>query len=199
MTPERALAFLAFSVVAAGTPGPSNVLLAATGATVGLARGVPSLLGVGVGMGALMFSVVFGLGRLVLGHPTVLAALHWIGGAYLLWLAWKIAAADADDPAVDRRPVGFAGAAAFQWINPKSWIVCASAAATYLTAQSGSALMQALTLATLFVGAALPCGAVWLGFGAAAQRLLRTRRARRAFNVAMASVLALSVLLTAWS
>ena len=199
MTLERALAFLAFSVVAAGTPGPSNVLLTATGAAVGVARGVPCLLGVGVGMGALMFSVVFGLGRLVLGHPGVLWALHWIGAVYLLWLAWKIATADAGDPATDRRPVGFAGAAAFQWINPKSWIVCASAAATYLTAQSGGALMQALTLAALFVGAALPCGAVWLGFGAAAQRLLRTRRARRAFNLAMASVLALSVLLTVWS
>jgi threonine/homoserine/homoserine lactone efflux protein len=198
MTPERALAFLVFSVVAAGTPGPSNVLLTATGATVGLARGVPCLLGVGVGMGVLMFSVAFGLGSLVLGRPTVLWGLHWIGAAYLLWLAVKIALADADVPDADRRPVGFAGAAAFQWINPKSWIVCASAAATYLTAQSAGALMQALTLSALFVVAALPCGAIWLGFGAAAQRILRTRRARRAFNVVMALLLVSSVVLTVW-
>jgi len=198
MTPERALAFLVFSVVAAGTPGPSNVLLTATGATVGLARGVPCLLGVGVGMGVLMFSVAFGLGSLVLGRPTVLWGLHWIGAAYLLWLAVKIALADADVPDADRRPVGFAGAAAFQWINPKSWIVCASAAATYLTAQCAGALMQALTLSALFVVAALPCGTVWLGFGAAAQRILRTRRARRAFNIIMALLLVSSVVLTVW-
>lgn len=198
MTPERALAFLAFSVAAAGTPGPSNVLLTATGATVGLARGVPCLLGVGVGMGVLMFSVAFGLGRLVLGRPAVLSGLHWIGAVYLLWLAVRIAVADAELPAADRRPVGFAGAATFQWINPKSWIVCASAAATYLTAQSGGALMQALTLSALFVVAAVPCGAVWLGFGAAAQQILRTPRARRLFNVAMALLLASSVVLGVW-
>jgi threonine/homoserine/homoserine lactone efflux protein len=198
MTPERALAFLAFSVVAAGTPGPSNVLLTATGATVGLARGVPCLLGVGVGMGVLMFSVAFGLGSLVLGRPAVLSGLHWIGAVYLLWLGVRIAVAAADLPAADRRPVGFTGAAAFQWINPKSWIVCARAAATYLTAQSGGALMQALTLSALFVVAAVPCGAVWLGFGAAAQRILRTRRARRAFNVVMALLLVSSVVLSMW-
>ena len=41
MTPEQAIAFRAFSVAAAGTPGPSNVLLTATGAQVARVRGLP--------------------------------------------------------------------------------------------------------------------------------------------------------------
>ena len=195
MTPEQAVAFLIFSVVAAVTPGPSNLLLAATGASVGVLRGFPCLLGVSVGMGVMMFAVAFGLGSAVVANPTVLRALNWVGAAFLLWLAWKIATAEGAAAAVGVRPVGFTGAAAFQWVNPKSWLVCASAAGTYLHAGSGSASAQATALGGLFVLASLPCCFVWLAFGAGAQRLLRTPRARRLFNIAMAVLLAGSVVM----
>ena len=195
MTPEQAVAFLLFAVAAAGTPGPSNVLLTATGANVGVLRGLPSLLGVTIGMGVMMFVVAFGLGSVVLANPAVLRALNWIGAAFLLWLAWKIATAGRGDAAAGRKPVGFIGAAAFQWINPKSWLVCASAAGAYLHAQVGSALAQALVFGVLFILASLPCCFVWLAFGATAQRFLRTERARRTFNIAMGVLLAASVVL----
>jgi threonine/homoserine/homoserine lactone efflux protein len=195
MTPEQAVAFVVFAVVAAGTPGPSNVLLTATGAQVGVLRGVPALLGVSLGMGVMMAAVAFGLGSVVLAHPTFVRGLNWLGGAFLLWLAWKIGTAKGSDAAAARKPVGFASAAAFQWVNPKSWLVCASAAGTYLSAASGSALGQALAFGALFTLASLPCCFVWLAFGAAAQRLLRTERARRVFNVVMGALLAASVAL----
>ena len=195
MTPEQAVAFLLFAVAAAGTPGPSNVLLTATGANVGVLRGLPCLLGVTIGMGVMMFVVAFGLGSVVLANPAVLRALNWIGAAFLLWLAWKIATAGRGDGAAGRKPVGFIGAAAFQWINPKSWLVCASAAGAYLHAQAGSALAQALVFGLLFILASLPCCFVWLAFGATAQRFLRTERARRTFNIAMGVLLAASVVL----
>ena len=57
MTPEQVVAFLLFAVAAAGTPGPSNLLLTATGAGVGVLRGLPCLLGVALGMGARYGSV----------------------------------------------------------------------------------------------------------------------------------------------
>ena len=195
MTPEQAVAFLIFSVVAAGTPGPSNLLLTATGASVGVLRGLPCLLGVSVGMGMMMFAVAFGLGSAVVANPTVLRTLNWVGSAFLLWLAWKIATAEGADAVAGARPVGFTGAATFQWVNPKSWLVCASAAGTYLHAGSGSASAQATALGGLFVLASLPCCFLWLAFGASAQRLLRTRRARRAFSVAMGVLLAGSVVM----
>jgi len=72
MTLEQAITFFAFSVAAAGTPGPSNVLLTATGANVGVLRGLPSLLGVAIGMALMMFIVTFGLGSVILTNPFVL-------------------------------------------------------------------------------------------------------------------------------
>jgi threonine/homoserine/homoserine lactone efflux protein len=70
-----------------------------------------------------------------------------------------------------------------------------SAAGTYLHAQSGSAVVQSALLGGLFFVAALPACFLWLAFGAAAQRFLRGRRPRRAFNVALGVLLALSVAL----
>lgn len=194
MTSEQAVAFLLFAVVAAGTPGPSNVMLTATGAQAGVRRGLPCLLGVSAGMGVMMFVVAFGLGSVVLASATVSRALNWLGAAFLLWLSWRIATARRSDPAHGRSPVGFVGAAAFQWINPKSWLVCASAAGTYLDAASGGALAQASALGAMFLLASLPCCFVWLAFGATAQRFLRTERAWRTFNVAMGLLLAASVI-----
>src|SRR5690349_22735084 len=91
MRTEHLLAFFLFSVVAAGTPGPSNTLLTATGAKVGVVRGLPALVGVAAGMGIMMFLVAFGLGSVILGNPMVVTAVRWCGAAFLCWLAWKIA------------------------------------------------------------------------------------------------------------
>jgi threonine/homoserine/homoserine lactone efflux protein len=76
MSFEQMLAFFVFSVVAAGTPGPSNALLTATGANVGVRRGLPALFGVGAGMGLMMFLVAFGLGSVILGNPLVLTIVR---------------------------------------------------------------------------------------------------------------------------
>jgi threonine/homoserine/homoserine lactone efflux protein len=195
MTMEQAVAFLLFAVVAAVTPGPSNVMLTAAGAGGGVLRGLPCLLGVTLGMGAMMFLVPLGLGSLVLGHPLALAVLKWLGALFLFWLAWKIATSAGPGTVAERRPVGFVGAAVFQWVNPKSWLVSVSAASTYLGAESGSAVAQSALLGGLFVLAALPSCFVWLAFGASVQRLLHGRRALRVFNVALGTLLALSVAL----
>src|SRR5438309_6063811 len=124
MNLEQTLAFLGFSIVVAGTPGPSNALLTATGAKVGVIRGLPALAGVASGMGVLMFVVAFGLGTIILGIPFLLTAVKWVGAAVLLWLAWKIATSHGTSADSAARPIGFVGAAVFQWVNPKSWLAC---------------------------------------------------------------------------
>src|SRR5262249_37875064 len=183
MTAEQALAFCLFAIVAAITPGPSNLILTSMGAKVGVLRGLPCLCGVAVGMGLMMCLVAFGLGGLVLEHPKILQGLKWCGMGFLFWLSWKIATAGHSDTTTDKEFVGFWGAAAFQWVNPKSWLVSASAVGTYLHADAGSAVVQALSLGMLFVLTALPSCFVWLAFGATIQRFLSTERAVRIFNV----------------
>ncbi len=195
MTDGQAIAFVLFAVVAAITPGPSNLILASTGAAVGVRRGLPALLGQVVGMGLMLFIVAFGLGSLVLKSPLIIAGLKWCAIALLLWLAWKIGTAGRSEAKAQRVRVGFWGAAAFQWVNPKSWLVCAGAVGAYARAEAGTVLGQAIVLAFLFVVAALPSCFVWLAAGAGVQRVLRTERTARIVNVTMAALLAVSILL----
>jgi threonine/homoserine/homoserine lactone efflux protein len=195
LTVEQAVSFFVFSVAAAGTPGPSNVLLTATGAHVGVLRGLPCLAGVALGMAAMMFVVAFGLGSILLDDPLVLAGVQWIGAVVLCRLAWRIATARRPATGADARPVGFLGAAAFQWVNPKAWLVSASAAATFLDGGAGGALGQSAALALVFALASVPGCLPWLAFGAALQSRLRSERAFRVFSGAMGALLAASVIL----
>ena len=198
MTFEQVQAFIVFAVVAAITPGPSNVMLAATGASVGVLRGMPCLLGVGAGMGLMMSLAAFGLGSLVLGSAILAEALKWCGAGFLLWLSWRIATAGKSDSRYSGRPIGFVGAALFQWLNPKSWLVSTSAVGTYFQADGGTALMQSVSIGALFVAAALPSGFVWLATGVGLQRMLVSPRRLRIFNIATGSILASSVLWFLW-
>jgi len=142
-----------------------------------------------------MFLVPLGLGSIVLQNPLVLKALHCGGAAVLLWLAWKIATSSSLDSSSGGNPVGFTGAAVFQLVNPKSWLVSASAAGTFLSAEAGSPVVQSALLGGLFVLGGLPSCFVWLAFGAAVQRVLNNPRRLRVFNVAMGALLALSIAL----
>ena len=181
--------------MAAVTPGPSNIMVTAAGANAGLVRGLPCQRGVATGMGLMMFLVPLGLGSVVLGHPVVLKVLNWGGAAFLLSLAWKIATSTGGESAPGGRPVGYFRAAAFQWVNPKSWLVSASAAGTFLSAGAASPVVQSVYLGGLFFLAALPSCFVWLAFGATIQRVLRSPRRLRVFNVAMGGLLAASIVL----
>lgn len=195
MTFDQAAAFFLFAIVAAITPGPSNTMIVATGSAWGWWRGLPCALGSAIGMGLLLFASALGLGQLIIAEPVLLKALNWCGAAFLLWLSWKIATAGRTSEAKDAKPVGFLGAAAFQWVNPKGWLVAVSAAGTYLQAATGNVLPQAAVFGALFFAAALPSGLVWLVLGASIRTLLRDQRHARIFNIVMGITLALSVLM----
>ena len=192
---QDALSFLAFSFVAAITPGPSNVILTATGAAVGLWRGLPCLLGVSLGMGTLMLFVGVGIGKALIHHPQFMLAINWAGVVFLIWLSWKVANADRVRSAGEQSAVGFINAALLQWINPKSWIVCTGAVSAYFRPQTEEAVLYAFSLACLFLVAALPSNLAWLMCGAMLERLLSKPAAIRLFNVAMGLLLAISAVL----
>ena len=198
MTAGHVIALVLCALVAAITPGPSNLILTSTCAAVGVLRGLPALLGQVIGMGVMLLLVGVGLGSLVLKSPLILTGLRWCGIAFLLWLAWKIATAGRSERAEERVHLGFWGLAAFQWVNPKSWLVCAAAVGTYFQTETGSPFGRAVSLALLFILAALPSCFVWLAAGASLQHFLRTERASRLFHVAMGALLAGSLVLFLW-
>ena len=184
------IAFAVFALVTSITPGPNNVMLTATGANVGIRRGLPHVLGVALGFGLMLFIVAAGAGSALTGSPSIMRALRVLGIAVLLWLAWKIATAGRTNGAARERPIGFFEAAAFQWVNPKAWLFCAGAVGGFLEGGSSPPAIQAALFSAITMAIGIPCMLVWLGFGAGMQRLLRTDRALRTFNVTMGLLLA---------
>jgi threonine/homoserine/homoserine lactone efflux protein len=198
LSPTQAIAFMTFAAVAAGTPGPSNVLLAAAGAKAGIRRGMPSLLGQVIGMSAMLLAVTLGIGGLLLDRPWLLETLKWGGAVLLCWMAWGIATAPFTEGAAHSSVwSGFLGMAAFQWANPKGWLISVAANATYLN-HHGGILSRSLTLTILFMLAALPSCLPWLAFGAALQKSLGTPRTWLIYRCTMAGLLVASIGLFLW-
>ena len=189
------LALLVFAFVASVTPGPNNLMLLASGVSFGLRRTLPHLLGVGLGFAVMVALVGLGLGRVVAAWPPVYTAMKVAGVAYLLWLAWKLAGAGAvrmeDGEARQGRPMTFLGAAAFQWVNPKGWVMAVTATATYSVPDRFTA--SALLVALVFGLVGLPASGSWAVFGVWLRRWLAEPRVVRVFNVTMAVLLVLSL------
>lgn len=181
-----------FVVVTSITPGPNNTMLLASGVNFGFRRTMPHILGISAGVVVLMLSVGFGLGELFRHFPSLYIALEAASVAYLLYLAWKIATSgDLKVKSGEHRPMRFHEAIAFQWINPKAWMMVLTAATTIrLSAEFGP---NTLLMAVLFFVIGLPCICVWAAFGTGMRRFLSNPRRLRAFNVAMALSLIVSM------
>ena len=191
MTVQLLLAFVLFALATAGTPGPNNMMLLASGANFGFRRTAPQILGIGVGLGVMVVAMGLGLGGLFKAWPVLHDVLRWVGGGYMLWLAWKIATAKGiHDKAVGARPMSFWQAAAFQWVNPKAWAMALTAATTYTP--EGSSL-GVLIVAGTFMLVGVPCSAAWAGFGQGMRRFLDRPPVLRAFNLGMAVLLVVSL------
>jgi threonine/homoserine/homoserine lactone efflux protein len=182
-----------FAAVMSLTPGPNVVLVVASAANFGFGRTVPQILGITVGFGVLIMAVGLGLAGLFRAEPRLHTVLKYAGGAYLLYLAWCIARADASSGAATRaKPIGVLQAALFQWINPKGWVFALGALATYTTA-GGDVLRQTSIIAVVNATACFLSVVIWAGFGTAIRRFLGSPRARMAFNWSMAGLLVLSL------
>jgi threonine/homoserine/homoserine lactone efflux protein len=113
-----------FGVIAAVTPGPNNVMLTTTGLNFGIRRGIPHLLGICIGFPVMLALIGLGFGTLFQLYPILHEVIKIIGIIYLLYLAWKIASARGGVGEVSQsKPINFWQSAAFQWINPKAWIM----------------------------------------------------------------------------
>jgi threonine/homoserine/homoserine lactone efflux protein len=184
-----------FACAAAFTPGPNNIMVAASGANYGFVRTLPHMFGIAFGFTFMIFAVGVGLGQVFKVYPQVHTGLKWAGTAYLLYLAWRIATAGRPR-GVDAysKPLTFLQAALFQWVNPKAWMMGVSALTAFTTA-SGNYLAETLVVAGTFLAVSFPSISVWCLFGVGIGRFLKSDKALRVFNWTMAGLIVASIAL----
>jgi threonine/homoserine/homoserine lactone efflux protein len=181
-----------FALVSSITPGPNNLMLASSGLNFGVRRTLPHIFGISIGVAAMLVLVGLGLSTLFVRWPVLYTVLKYAGGAYLLYLAYRIGTAGPVRPGESRgKPFTFLQAAAFQWVNPKAWIMSIGIIATYTPQQNFHLNLAVAAVVCMLVN--LPSITLWAAFGSALSRVLRAPAAVRTFNLFMALLLVASL------
>lgn len=190
---QLAVAFIAFAAATLFTPGPNNIMLMASGLNYGFRRTLPHVAGVTIGFSFLVAVIGLGLGAVFAAYPVLHTILKYAGAAYLIYLAIVIAmSGPADtDGAGERKPMTFLGAAMFQWVNVKGWVIAIGAITAY-AAIAAYPLNIALLSVLLFV-IGLGSSLTWVALGTSLQGLVKSPRAVRTFNIVMAVLLLASL------
>ncbi len=187
MIQDTLIALAAFAFVTSITPGPNNLMLMASGANFGFRRSVPHMLGIGIGFTGMVATVGLGLAETFTRWPVLHTVMKVASVFYLSWLAWKIACAAAPgEGQKSQQPMTFLQAAAFQWINPKTWAMALTAVTVYAP---GEGVWAILAVAVIFGAINLPAVSTWTVLGQGMRHVLSNPRRLRAFNWTMAGLL----------
>lgn len=193
MSQQLLIAFIVFAAAAAFTPGPNNIMLMTSGLNYGFRPSLAHVAGVTIGYSVLLAIVGLGLGAVFTAYPILQTILKYVGAVYLIYLAYVIAVSKPADPAeaAQGRPMTFTGAALFQLVNVKGWVIAVGSVSAYaaITAYPWNMLLLAAIICVITLASAL----AWLLMGTALQALVRSPRAIRIFNVTMAVLLLASL------
>src|SRR5450830_1594506 len=130
-----------FALVGAITPGPVNVLALSHGASKVAGRPMAFVLGASVSYAGIVWLMGSSAQQVLTGHPILVSATQWLGGLYLLFLAWKIASAPTSTlkPALSDSPAhrwqAFGSGVSVQALNPKAWLVALSGVGLFVLPQ----------------------------------------------------------------
>ncbi|OEJ67912.1 LysE family translocator [Magnetovibrio blakemorei] len=191
---DQIIPLIVFCATAVFTPGPNNVMVTASGVNFGFVRTVPHILGIAVGFALMNLMVGLGLGSVFEMYPQIHVVLKYVGIAYLVFLAWKIATSgEVKGGKARAKPFTFLQAAAFQWVNPKAWAIAVGAVATFTTLR-GDLLVEVAVMSAIFFLVTFPSAGTWAVFGLFIGRFLHTPGRLKAFNWFMAGLLLLSII-----
>jgi threonine/homoserine/homoserine lactone efflux protein len=186
------IAFVVFAAVMFFTPGPNNVMLLSSGLTHGFRRTLPHIAGVTFGVAFMVAAVGLGFGTVFIAYPVLQTILKYAGAAYLIYLAAAIAmSGPPSEEGNQRRPMTFWGAAVFQWINVKGWVMVIGTITAYAAIASFPWNILIQTAISLVMGTLSTVA--WALFGSGLRPLLTSPLAVRAFNIVMAALLLVSL------
>ena len=190
---ELVAAMAMFAFVTSVTPGPNNMMLLASGVNFGVKRTLPHWLGVSLGHFVMLLQVGAGLESLLKAYPFVYQVMKVVGFVYLLYLALGVARSGAPERKGEEasQPISFLGAAAFQWVNPKAWIMAIGYFSNYMP--TDASLTFVVLTCLMFSAINFPSVGLWVWLGAKLEHYLQSNTVRRIFNGTMAVLLIASM------
>jgi threonine/homoserine/homoserine lactone efflux protein len=179
-------------LVAAITPGPNNLVVMRTAARSGFAKTLPAVTGVVLGGIVLLAVAAAGMGAAFTAWPSLRMLVAVGGGLYLVWLGSRLILPRGTWQAEPALPAGVSGLFAFQFLNPKGWIMVLTVVAAL---PATGAVDSFLRLAPLFVCIPALCLLLWAGLGHALSRHLTRPLVRLWTDRVLGALLVVSALL----
>ncbi len=189
--------FVLAGLALAGSPGPATLSLAAAGAAFGPRAGLVYLAGIVAGLVVVMVLLASGVIGLVLTVPGATPVLTILAGAYMLYLAYRIATAP---PLRDGDGIGRGGRLTFRHglllslVNPKGYAAMAAVFSGFVLVAGNLVVDAALKIAVM-LAIVIGVNLIWLNVGAGLSRQFRDPRQNRIINMSFAGLLVVSVIL----
>ncbi|MEH6471398.1 MAG: LysE family translocator [Halopseudomonas sp.] len=183
-----------FALVGAISPGPVNIIATGAGANFGFWRALPHVLGATIAYTLIVLLVGLGLNKVLQSYPQITTGLQYIGGTFLLYMAYKIATAKPLNDAVttEKIPPSLLQGALAQGLNPKAWLVSMSGVSLFVVANSPATLYLLafclISFVVCFIGVAS-----WALMGHLIRRILASEQQQIWFNMVMGLLLSSTV------
>ena len=177
--------FFIYSVINAFTPGPGNILALNTVTNYRYKKGRPLYWGIVAGyyvVQVICAVFVFGVSTFL---PDLLGIMKYIGAAYILWLAVRIALSKPTTGTVEKS-ASFLKGFLLQFVNVKIYLFGITALTGYVTEYSAALwvlLLFEIIIATIGTIATL----TWIGMGVLIQRAYQ--KYYRVINIILALTL----------
>lgn len=181
---EALVALIIAASVLLGSPGPATLSLAAVGATAGVARGLPYLAGILIGLACAMAGAVVGVAAIFVQWPQARIIVQVLGALYLAYIAYRIAFApiNSDSSADASAAPGFRDGVVLNILNPKLYAGFFVLFSQFLLPMQNAVAQYAATAAVMFV-IGIVVDSIWLGIGSTIQALFTHPRSARAIRV----------------
>ncbi len=180
MPAETTAALILFLLPLAWSPGPGNLFFATLGARDGIAASCRASLGYHAATWIVTLVLGLGFGQLAGTAERAAQVMALAGGAYVLWMAWRLWGAGALVPNHAPPRASARDGAVLLLLNPKAYAIIAAMFAQFLAEDSDTG--RVLWIATLFTLNNLAAFTVWTWAGAGLLRLWQDRLSAERLN-----------------
>jgi threonine/homoserine/homoserine lactone efflux protein len=196
MTLASAMALAVAVLVLAATPGPAVVTIVARALAGNIRAAIGFSLGCTAGDITFMLAAVFGLAAVAQAMGDLFILVRIAGGAYLVWLGWKLWTAPPVEPAAGSPPpreasLGRAAVSGYLLTmgNPKAIVFYAAFLPTFMDLTRLDA-MDVLVMAAVIAAVLLVVLMSYIALAWRARRLFRSRRSMRVLNCTAGTLIA---------
>lgn len=170
---ETAIAWLLTFAPITMSPGPSNMLLASSSATVGVRKSLPALFGIVFIFVLQIAAVGVGIGEMLFRYPALFTVFQYIGAAFLLYLAYLFFRSSGSSKGQTQSQVGFREGALLQFFNFKALTVPLIMFTQFISPQSSS-WNQIMSLTRALLVLIVVSLGIWTVGGSVLQRFFQS-------------------------